>query len=146
MIHRTVPTFMLLILQRRNPIGLSLPGELFIDGHHAAWTLENHAERIPAGTYPITLYGSPHLGRIVPLLNGVPGRSKIEIHWGSYPENYKGCIGVGKICDERTGDIFQTQSMFEELFPAIEQAVESEGCSIEVRDSLPNIDLSAGDL
>jgi hypothetical protein len=123
-----------LSLQRSKPIGLALPGEITINGQHACWTLENNADRIPTGTYPITLYDSPHFGRKMPLLL-VPGRSYIEIHFGSYPQDYRGCIGVGKVRDEATGDIFSTQAMFQELYPAIEGAVDGgEGCQITIYD------------
>ena len=122
-----------LSLQRGNPIGIALPGEMTIDGRHACWTLENYPDRIPPGTYPITLYDSPKFGRKMPLL-AVPGRSYIEIHYGSYPQNYEGCIGVGELRDVATGDIFNTQKMFQELYPAIEAAVETDGCQITVYD------------
>src|SRR5690348_12148726 len=58
-------------------------------------TLERHDIDIPAGTYGITLYNSPEHG-IVPLVNGVKGRSMIEIHEGNWESNSKGCILVGK--------------------------------------------------
>jgi len=136
---------MRLTLRRGTPGNVSIPGELFLDGDHESYTLENKADAIPAGTYKITLYDSPHLGRVVPLLNDVPGRSMIEIHWGNVAGDYKGCIGVGKAQDTRTEEIFATRAAFAELFPMIEAAVASEGCDIEVLD-LPTTDHHADDL
>lgn len=122
---------------------------MFLGGEHVCFTLENRADAIPAGTYKITIYDSPHLGRPVPLLMGVQERSKIEIHWGSEPANYKGCIGVGEERDLSTEEIFGTQREFAALFPVIQSAVETEGCQIEILDAQPPMrtsDLSVGDL
>jgi len=127
-----------LVLNRHAPIGLALPGEMFIAGLHACYTLENYTDAIPEGRYEVVLYPSPSWNRMMPLLKDVPGRSYIEIHYGNYPEDYRGCIGVGQTQDPTTGDIFQTQAMFNALFPAIESACENEGCWIQVFDPLDN--------
>lgn len=50
---------------------------------------------IPAGTYAVTLYQSPHLGYTVPLLHGVDDFSGVELHKGNYPRDTKGCVLVG---------------------------------------------------
>lgn len=53
---------------------------------------------IPAGNYSARLYDSPRHG-MVALLDGVPGRSMIEIHAGNYTTQIEGCILVGdSIC------------------------------------------------
>jgi Family of unknown function (DUF5675) len=124
-----------LYLKRGVPIGLALPGELGIDsvGQHACYTLENAEDAIPVGRYRITLYMSPKFNCLMPLLNDVPGRSYIEIHWGTYPQNYAGCIGVGEFQDLATGEIFNTHLMWNKLYPAIDAAVDSgEGCFITI--------------
>ena len=123
-----------MIVQRSSPIGDALPGEMFIGGQAACYTLENYPDRIPAGRYQVTLYNSPSWRRVMPLLNNVPGRSYIEIHYGTYPTDYRGCIGVGQQQDPSTGEIFGTQAMFNALFPAIEAAVDAEGCWITIND------------
>lgn len=70
-------------------------GRMTFDGSEfSCTTLERHDICIPQGTYPIVMYNSPEHG-IVPLLQGVPGRSMIEIHEGNWEENSKGCILVG---------------------------------------------------
>lgn len=58
------------------------------------WTLEP-LRAIPAGTYDVTLYNSPHFGKRVPLLHDVDGYEAIEIHTGNYPRDTRGCILVG---------------------------------------------------
>lgn len=50
---------------------------------------------IPCGTYDVTLYNSPHLGYIVPLLHDVDDFSEVEIHIGNVPRDTKGCLLVG---------------------------------------------------
>lgn len=134
-------------IQRNSPVGNALPGEMFIAGSHACYTLERVAVAIPEGTYKVGLYPSPHFGRLMPILENVPGRADILIHWGSYPENSEGCILVGEQQDLSTGDIFNTRKQFEALFPAIQAAVETEGCSLMLIGSLTTTsDLASGDL
>jgi hypothetical protein len=127
---------MILVLCRSTPIGEALPGELTVNGEHAAWTLERVAVAIPSGYYEVKLYDSPHFGRLMPWLQ-VPRREYVLMHWGNYPQNSDGCILVGETQDPSTGDIFNTQKKFNELFPAIESAVEGEGCHIAVWDYQP---------
>jgi hypothetical protein len=118
-----------LILQRGIPGVVSQPGELFIQNTHAAYTLENLADHIPAGRYKVTLYPSPHFKRLM------LGRTDILIHWGNHASDYRGCIGVGEMRDLSTEEIFNTVKAFSALFPAIEAAVENEGCWITLKDS-----------
>src|SRR5258708_18703876 len=122
-----------LTLKRATPIAPdALPGELFLDGAHAAWTLERLSVAIPTGVYPLTLHQSPHFGRLMPMLENVPERQFILIHWGNHPANSEGCILVGEMQDPSTGDVINSVKKWNELFPAIEAAVEGEGCSISV--------------
>ena len=123
-----------MIVQRQQRGALAIAGEMFISGMHAFYTLENLVDAIPAGTYPVTLYDSPSWRRVMPLLRDVPGRSYIEIHYGTYPDDYRGCIGVGQERDLEAEEIFMTRAAFDALFPAIETAVEGEGCQIRVLD------------
>lgn len=71
-------------------------GHLSCDGNpFNCLTLERHDIDIPEGTYKVTLYKSPEHG-LVPLVNGIPNRSMIEMHEGNWEENSKGCILVGR--------------------------------------------------
>lgn len=125
-----------LALYRQVESAISTQGELFIDGNHAAYTLERPAtgqyQRIPAGTYKVVLYNSPHFGRPMPLLQDTPGCPYCEIHWGNVPGASHCCILVGKQKGEDT--IWFTRDAFDNLFPAIAQAVGAEGCQISVFD------------
>jgi len=123
-----------MVLQRGPRTAASILGDLSIQGTHAVFTLERPAVAIPAGSYPVTLYPSRHFGRMMPLLGGVPGRSYIEIHYGNYPAQSDGCILVGLLQDIAAGDVFESVAAFNALYPAIEAAVEAEGCQITIVD------------
>lgn len=69
-------------------------GELYLDSELICLTLERLSKLIPAGTYPVSFYFSPHNQVQVPLLT-VPGREYIEIHPANYPYQLEGCIAVG---------------------------------------------------
>lgn len=126
---------MLMILNRTKVIADALLGEITVDNTHVCWTLERTSVAIPAGTYAIALYPSPHFGQLMPLLVDVPSREDILIHWGNYPINSDGCILVGKTQDPSTGDIFSTREQWAALNQAIVGAIDAhEPCSITVID------------
>ena len=136
-----------MIVNRRMPIGNAIPGEMFIQGEHAAFTLERLGVCILASRYPVKLYQSPHFGILMPWII-VPLRQYILIHWGDYPQNSDGCVLVGKEQDDQ-GNIWHTREMFEELFLPIQAAVDAEGCWLIVNDpfveGIPS-DVATGDL
>lgn len=70
-------------------------GELSIDGVFECFTLEHPVFLIDKGSYSVSLYKSPARGYQVPLLEGVPGRSYIEVHIGNTKKDTQGCILVG---------------------------------------------------
>lgn len=133
-----------LTLQRDPFTPKGTAGHLFVDGAPFCVTLERPAATfadphpcIPAGEYRVVLYQSPHFGRRMPLLENVPGRSGIEIHWGNFVSDFKGCIGVGSTLTrlpDGSPAIWNTRVTFEKLFAAI-KAAEVGGCSIELRDA-----------
>lgn len=88
---------MKIFLKRLDVTDHGIFGHLTMDGSKFnCVTLERHDIAIPVGTYPITLYNSPdHDNKLVPLLHNVPDREFIEIHWGNWESNSKGCILVG---------------------------------------------------
>jgi Family of unknown function (DUF5675) len=116
-------------------------------------TLERPAARfgdlhpcIPAGEYCVVLYHSPHFARLMPLLEGVPGRSGIEIHWGNFVRDFEGCIGVGAWrgqMPDGSPTIWNTRATFDQLFARLETAFAArrEGpaaaCTIMIRDPQP---------
>jgi hypothetical protein len=79
---------------------------------------------IPAGTYDVTLYKSPHTGYKVPLLHDVDDFSEVEIHIGNFPRDTKGCILVGL---QREGNsIGYSKSAFDLLMATLKDAEQSE--------------------
>jgi len=71
-------------------------GVMFVDGKFHSYCLENATLLIPSGEYKFRLYPSPKLkGRLVPLLEDVPGRDLIEIHVANEPHELLGCIAPG---------------------------------------------------
>ena len=57
-------------------------------------TLENADYLIPALIYKVAVTMSPKFGRLLPVLQQVPGRTGIRVHRGCRPEHSKGCILV----------------------------------------------------
>jgi hypothetical protein len=129
---------MILTLQREPATEHSTPGTLAVDGVSECFTLEpppvvDESQPgpvcVPAGAYPVTLSMSPKFGRIMPLLNDVPGRSRILIHWGNWVYDKTrhvfdtlGCIEVGQV-RSNLDEILATIAAFNNLFPKIERAI-----------------------
>jgi len=59
---------------------------------HVLPTLENAEYIIPEGRYELKMTWSPRYKKMMPLVDGVKGRSGIRIHTGTIPEHSKGCI------------------------------------------------------
>jgi hypothetical protein len=82
-------------LKRQNTVGLSVPGHLKVDGEPNCDTLESTTVWIPSGEYSVEMTYSPHFQRMMPLVDGVPGRSAIRVHPGNTVLDTDGCILVG---------------------------------------------------
>ena len=74
-------------------------------------TLENADFIIPEGKYPVVLTMSPKFGKVLPLLENVPGRSGIRIHTGTKPEHSKGCILVTPFGKQQLTDFIHQKYM-----------------------------------
>ena len=59
-------------------------------------TLENADYLIPALIYKVAVTMSPKFGRLLPVLQQVPGRTGIRFHRGCRPEHSEGCILVSR--------------------------------------------------
>ncbi len=91
-----MPTKQTLILRlhRTEQRGRGTFGTLDVNGGKLLYTLEETAELIPPGTYPIELTFSPRFHRILPLII-VPHRSAIRLHSGNWARDSHGCVLVG---------------------------------------------------
>lgn len=96
------------------------------------FTCENLKDAIHPGTYKVTFDLSRRFNRIMPHV-WVPDRDEaavkagfsdagIRIHWGNYPSNYEGCIGVGN--GEEPDSIDETLPTFNQLFNLIKDEKE----------------------
>lgn len=130
---------MQLTLQRRWLTPISTCGELFIDGARFSFTLElpikdgKPGSAIPAGTYKVTTYPSPHFSRLMPLLE-VPGRETIEIHWGNRPVDTRGCILVGNLHSQGADWIGESRLAFDALWAQAQGPMERGECTITLTD------------
>ena len=87
---------MLITLRRETPRGKAVFGRLVVDGGMLAMdTLENLTYAIPDGFYRVRMTYSPRFQEVLPILDGVIGRTGIRIHAGNTIEHTEGCILVG---------------------------------------------------
>ena len=96
---------MLLTLQRRASKGGATIGELFLDGVHESYTLEDEIREIPGaavvewkvdgktaiptGKYRIAMTRSPRFGKVLPLLLDVPGSQAFASTPGTRPNTLR---------------------------------------------------------
>jgi len=85
-----------LLLQRRPATDDAILGMLAVDGVFECFTCERVGVEIAPGRYPVTITPSAHFGRLLPLIENVPGRSGLRIHSGNFPLDSEGCVLVGQ--------------------------------------------------
>lgn len=102
---------MQLLLKRRKSTTNSTIGDLYVNGVPVCYTCEDVVRElpdkpvsewkvpgqtaIPVGTYPVVINFSPHFGRLLPLVENVPGFEGIRIHPGNTDLDTEGCILPG---------------------------------------------------
>lgn len=134
---------MLLELQRRKSSDKATLGELFLNGKHFCYTLEDvvrtakiqNKTAIPAGGYDVTITFSNRFGKRMPLLESVPNFSGIRIHCGNTDKDTDGCILVGNsiVNDD---DIGGSRAAYDKLFPKLSDAFEAnDPIRIVIRDA-----------
>ena len=123
---------MRLTLTRTQKFARATIGELAIEGQFECFTLEDVIRSmkvkgktaIPEGSYPVSLTESPRfsdryekrgLGRIVPLIESVPGFVGVRIHVGNTAEHTDGCILVGTSWDGKSPRIGGSVDAFKKL-------------------------------
>lgn len=131
---------MLIIVNRKRKTEDGIFGTLTLDSNpFTCYTVENLKDSIPAGEYDITFDYSERFNRTMPHV-WVPVRDDqarargdsdagIRIHWGNFPSNYEGCIGVGN--GEESDSIDNTVTTFNQLYKIIGG---QEGLKIQVND------------
>jgi hypothetical protein len=90
-----------IMIVRTSENAASTTGELYVGGRFVAHTLElpwkenrSYISSIPVGTYSSHLrYDKADGWRIQ--IDGVPGRSGVQLHVGNYPSQIEGCVLVG---------------------------------------------------
>ena len=119
-------------------------GDLYIDGAHSCYTLEDvvrpEGEKvygqtaIPYGRYRVIITFSNRFQRDLPLLVDVPNFEGIRIHPGNTAADTYGCVlvGMGKQGDSITSSRVAFSAVFADIRDAIER---SEEVWIEVKDA-----------
>ena len=132
-----------LTLQRRPSANGATIGELLIDGTHECWTCEDVVRApgvkvpgetaIPAGRYRVTITQSARFGRMMPLINDVPGFEGIRIHIGNTAADTEGCVLLGQTCG--TSTVAASKLAFDAFYPKLEAALNDGGeCWITIID------------
>ena len=128
-----------IVVSRFAAVGDATIGTLTIGGEYTCFTLEDVIRNkkvygktaIPAGDYPVILCESPRfsdsyeqkgLGRIVPLLDGVPGYGGVRIHVGNVAEHTHGCLLVGDHWDRKSARITSSVAAFKRLMKVLNGA------------------------
>lgn len=118
-----------LLLIRHVFTPISTIGELLLADAHVCWTIERPwmgglnergKSAILEGRYRLRPYKSPHLGYVVLLLEGVPGRDKIEMHIANWAHELLGCIAPG--LEKGTDQVFESAKAFLKLMGLADDA------------------------
>jgi len=121
-------------------------GQLFVDGEHECYTLEDIVRpvgaakvygetAIPYGTYEVVITFSNRFQRELPLLVGVPGFDGIRIHPGNQVEDTLGCILVG--ASHTSNSVINSRLAFNALFPKIQASIaKGEKVSLSIEGSV----------
>lgn len=137
----------IVIRRMKTKAGVCL-GVLEVDGSPNCLTLERGEVEIPAGTYPVTLTQSDHLGRLLPLLHNVPGRTAIRIHSVNKSEELEGCVGVGlKRTSDEVGFEFPARPAEDHLVALIQTAIsQGKAVSVSVEESEQSTSHTTGNI
>ena len=114
-------------------------GDNYLTGKPFCYTLEDqvrpigqkvaHETAIPYGTYDVEMTFSQKFGKVMPLIENVPGFEGIRIHSGNTVEDTSGCLLVGFHKDGQT--ISQSREAATALYQIILSAQDN-GQKIEI--------------
>jgi Family of unknown function (DUF5675) len=141
---------MQIILLRSIFTANSTVGELFIDGQHECFTLEEIKGNgskgfcILPGNYPVILAPSPKFlavndpwvqkfARLMPHIINVTMRTYIMFHWGNVPADTDGCVLLG--LQKATDQVLESRAAFEDFYTKIYPAAEALSCRVSVIES-----------
>ena len=95
--------------------------------------------RIPAGRYRVGLRNSPHFGKDVPEILGVPGRTDVLLHAGNGPKDSKACFCPGLKHTTGEWEVHESRLARDHIYAEIRRAVkEQEQVWIDVIDAFDN--------
>ena len=115
---------MLIKLIRNKPSGKAIFGRLLVDCENVSGfqsfklqmdTLEHTDYAIPSGFYRLRITHSPRFKELLPILDGVLGRSGIRIHAGNIIEHTTGCILVGERLEAKGERLLSSRKALKEL-------------------------------
>lgn len=89
---------------------------------------------IPTGRYKAELAYSPHFGRDMPHLRGVPNYEGVLIHWGNTSADTDGCIIIG--LDPTAVGVANSKAAFSNFMPRFNAALLEGEVWITVRNSI----------
>jgi len=88
---------------------------------------QNRISRIPTGTYEARYEWSPHFGRSLWELKGVPGRSEVKFHSANYARQLLGCIALGNkhidIDQDGITDVTSSNQTMQRFHKALENEI-----------------------
>lgn len=133
---------MRLTIRRMSRNQSAITGVLSVDGVDNCLTLERVGVEFPAGTYRVTLSQSAALGRLLPILHSVPGRTAIRIHSVNKLSELKGCVGVGqRRTNDEMGFEFPARPAESRLVALIQSAIErNEDVTVSVEDATAQLE------
>jgi len=120
---------MQLVLKRSKSVNGATIGELFLDGQHECWILEDEIRErdgvdvsewkvagktaIPAGTYRVVIDFSNRFQKNMIHVINVPGYTGIRIHPGNTPVDTDGCMlpGQSKGIDSVSSSVLATDAL-----------------------------------
>ena len=115
---------MLIKLIRNKPSGKAIFGRLLVDCENVSGfqsfklqmdTLEHTDYAIPSSFYRLRITHSPRFKELLPILDGVLGRSGIRIHAGNTIEHTTGCILVGERLEAKGERLLSSRKALNQL-------------------------------